>query len=329
MVFLAPDHGALTRLRDCIRVALAWNSIVEDVAAMRLVLDNLQAQQAKKELQGAEDVLPRVARECYKWLLCPTQDNPTSAKPTVEAFPLNTGAATLGPEIERVCIDNVLVITTWSPIHLRDELKKLYWKADKPAFGAMAFWEDTLRYINLPRLKNREVLERAIIQGAASRDFFGTAFGQSGENFEGFKFGDKSVQLDDTLLLIAPEAAKTEHVPPLTSSRGLDGDLPLGGAVKSITGFGEASPPFPPLTAGGTPKAHTFIGTAEVSAATAKMRLVQIAEEIIGLLASDPQARVNVRMEISADFPDGVSDQIKRAVSENATSLSFKNKTWE
>ena len=27
---------------------------------------------------------PRVARECYKWLLCQTQDNPTSAKPTVE-----------------------------------------------------------------------------------------------------------------------------------------------------------------------------------------------------------------------------------------------------
>ncbi|MCX7388316.1 MAG: DUF499 domain-containing protein [Planctomycetales bacterium] len=41
LLFLAPDHGALTRLRDCIRVALAWNSIVEDVAAMRLVLDNL------------------------------------------------------------------------------------------------------------------------------------------------------------------------------------------------------------------------------------------------------------------------------------------------
>ena len=66
LLFLAPDHGALTRLRDCIRVALAWNSIVEDVAAMRLVLDNLQAEQAKQELKGAVDVLPRVARERVK-----------------------------------------------------------------------------------------------------------------------------------------------------------------------------------------------------------------------------------------------------------------------
>jgi uncharacterized protein len=294
------------------------------------VLDNLQAQQAKKELQGAEDVLPRVSRECYKWLLCPTQDNPTSAKPTVEVFPLNTGTASLGPEIERVCTDNVLVITTWSPIHLRDELQKLYWKTDRPAFRAAGFWEDTLRYVYLPRLKNRAVLEKAIIQGATSRDFFGTAFGQSGESFEGFKFGDKNVQLDDTLLLIAPEVAKQYEaslIPPPTPIHSTGGDQPPTGPGEP--GPGVTPPPAPPLTGSGMPKVHAFIGTAEVSAATAKVRLVQIAEEIIGLLASDPQATVNVRVEINAAFPDGVSDQIKRAVSENAISLSFKNKTWE
>lgn len=41
------------------------------------------------------------------------------------------------------------------------------------------------------------------------------------------------------------------------------------------------------------------------------------------------QASVKVSVEISADFPEGVSDQIKRAVSENAASLGFKNKSWE
>lgn len=59
------------------------------------------------------------------------------------------------------------------------------------------------------------------------------------------------------------------------------------------------------------------------------MRLVQIADEIISLLTSDPQATVNVTLEITAEFPNGVSETTKRAVSENATSLGFKNKTWE
>ena len=72
-----------------------------------------------------------------------------------------------------------------------------------------------------------------------------------------------------------------------------------------------------------------FIGTAEVNASTAKMRLVQITEEIISILAGDSHATVKVSVEITADFPEGVSDHIKRAISENASSLGFKNKTWE
>ena len=56
---------------------------------------------------------------------------------------------------------------------------------------------------------------------------------------------------------------------------------------------------------------------------------MQIAEEIIAVLSSDPNASVKVTIEISAEFPGGASDQVKRAVSENATSLGLKNKTWE
>ncbi len=327
LIFLAPDHGALTRLRDCIRIALAWNSIVEDVGAMRLTLDNLQTQQAKKELQGAEDVLPRVARECYKWLLCPAQDNPTAAKPTVEVFPLNTSGATLGPEIERVCIDNVLVITTWSPIHLRNELKQLYWKADKPAFGAMAFWDDTLRYLYLPRLKSRSVLEQAIVKGAGSRDFFGTAYGHHEGKFDGFKLGDANVQLDDTLLLIDPEAAKAYEVahPPVTPP----GPTPPGPIPPGPIPPGPVPPgPTPPGPLP-TPKSRVFHGNVAINVSTAKMRLVQVAEEIIAVLAADPNADVKVTLEIQANFPSGASDQTKRAVTENAKTLNFKNADWE
>ena len=208
LIFLAADHVVLNRLRDATRVALAWASIVEDVDEGRLNIDQNQRKQAEKESQAANAVLPRAARECFKWLLCPVQDDPTATKPTVEAFPLNTTSGNAPGELERVCRENELVIETWSPIHLRAKLKELYWKGGKPAVGAMAFWEDSLRYLYLPRLKNRHSLSKAIQAGAATRDFFGTAYGQSGENYEGFQFGDGNVQFDDTLLLIEPEAAK-------------------------------------------------------------------------------------------------------------------------
>ena len=323
LIFVAPDHGALARLRNCIRVALAWNSIVEDVAAMRLVLDNLQAEQARKELKGAEDVLPRVARECYKWLLCPSQDNPTG-KPTVETFPLNTSGTALGTEIERVCLDNELVIATWSPIHLRTKLKELYWKADKPAVKAADFWEDTLRYLYLPRLKDRGVLAQAIVKGAGTDDFFGTAYGQSGEKFEGFKLGDANVQLDDTLLLIVAESAKAYEIahPPVIPPVPPRPDEP---PIKDPL-IKDPPPEKPPV---GAPKAKSFHGNVAINASAAKMRLVQVAEEIIAVLAADPNADVKVTVEIQASFPDGAQDQTKRAVSENAKTLGFKNADWE
>lgn len=340
LLFLAPDMAVLSRLRDATHIALAWGSIVDDVEEGRLNIDLLQKKQAEKELQTAEEVLPRAARECYKWLLCPMQNAPTDPTPAVEPFPLATTGNSVGKEIERVCLENELVISTWSPIHLRSKLKELYWKDGKVAASAMTFWEDTLRYLYLPRLKNRDVLVQAVRTGAASRDFFGTAYGQTGDEFDGFRYGDGSVQFDDTLLLIEPQAAQEyEKAHPRVGRAG--SGLGTGTGTKTETGAGDGTGTDTGATTGTgtsvgsvgttvvTPKARSFHGTAEVPASTAKMRLVQLADEIITLLCSDPNADVKVTLEVSADFPDGVSDQIKRAVSENAMSLGLKTKAWE
>jgi predicted AAA+ superfamily ATPase len=328
LLFLAPDHGVLTRLRDCIRVALAWNSIVEDVAAMRLVLDNLQNEQAKKELKGAEDVLPRVARECFKWLLCPSQESPTG-KPSVENFALNTGGAALGSEIERVCLDNEWVIATWSPIHLRAKLKELYWKADRTAVKAADFWEDTLRYLYLPRLKGRDALAQAIVKGAGTRDFFGTAYGEHDGKFDGFKLGDANVQFDDTLLLIEPDSAKTYDEASRVVISPVAPVPTTGNPVPEVPARAFSQPPSTSITPPAAARSKSFHGSTIVAPAAAKIRLVQIAEEVIAALVADPSAEVKVRIEIEATFPNGAQDQTKRAVSENAKTLGFGTSEWE
>jgi predicted AAA+ superfamily ATPase len=335
LLFVAPDHATLTRLRDCIRIALAWESIVKDVSENRLVLDNLQADQAKKEMKSAVEVLPRVARECFKWLLCPTQDTPTE-KLKVEAFPLSTSGSALGPEIERVCIDNELVISIWSPVHLRNKLKELYWKPDKVAVKAIDYWEDSLRYPYLSRLKDRSTLAQAIVKGAATRDFFGTAYGLTGDKYEGFKFGEANVQLDDTLLLIEPTAAaayEVAHAAPKQPVVPEESPSPCIIQEATYSSGDPLSQPTPQTSAAPTSpvasKPKSFNGSVEIAPSTAKTRLVQIAEEIIAVLNSDPNATLKVTLEIAADFPQGAPDHIKRAVSENADALGFKRKDWE
>jgi hypothetical protein len=330
LVFVAADQTVLNRLKDATRVALAWQSIVDDVEEGRLNIDQNQLRQAEKESQAATAVLPRAARECFKWLLCPVQDDPGAAKPAIEAFALNTTSGTPAAELERVCRENELVIETWSPIHLRTKLKELYWKADKAAVGALTFWEDSQRYLYLPRLKSRQVLADVVRTGATSHDFFGVAYGQSEGKYDGFQFGFGNVSFDDTLLLIEPEVAKQYAI----EQKKLKVVVPPGSGKPGAgaTGDGDAAVMVDsgkkPGT-GATPKPRSFRGSVDVSATLAKSKLITIADEVIALLASDPNATIRVTVEIDAEFPGGASDTIKRGVSENASSLGFKTKDWE
>ena len=47
------------------------------------------------------------------------------------------------------------------------------------------------------------------------------------------------------------------------------------------------------------------------------------------VLAADPTATVKLTLEITVDFPNGATEQTKRATTENATALGFKSKIWE
>src|ERR1700678_4619525 len=45
----------------------------------------------------------------------------------------------------------------------------------------------------MPLSKDRGTLAQAVVKGAATKDFFGTAYGQAGETFEGFRLGADNV----------------------------------------------------------------------------------------------------------------------------------------
>ena len=66
-----------------------------------------------------------------------------------------------------------------------------------------------------------------------------------------------------------------------------------------------------------------------LNATAAKMQMISIADEVIAHLARDPQARVSIRVEINAEFPEGVKEDVKRVVSVNTESLRFVQTEWE
>jgi ATP dependent DNA ligase domain len=69
-----PDFHALrSRRRGHEAVLFAFDLIEHDGDDLR----DLPLIERKRRLAKLQDVPPGVARECYKWLLCPTQDDPT------------------------------------------------------------------------------------------------------------------------------------------------------------------------------------------------------------------------------------------------------------
>lgn len=333
LMFIAVDINIAERLRQAARTVLAWVSIVKDIENGTLNVDLNQKRQAEQELRSTEGALPRTAREAYCWLLVPHQEAADS-KAVVESFKIPSGGASAGAEIERICADNELVIGNWSAVHLRQMLRDYYWPHDR-ATTAETVWEDVQKYLYMPRLKDREVLSRTLRTGAASRDFFGIAYGRTGETFEGFSLGAGDAQFDDTVLLIEPDTAKAyEDARRKFEPTPRTDDLSVQGPDSNV---GTASPQ--PETATSSlerlattakpPGARAFFGSVEIPAATAKMHLIKLADEIIANLVADPNAQVRVTLEIAAEFESGAQESTKRTVSENAIALKLKSADWE
>jgi uncharacterized protein len=134
-----------------------------------------------------------------------------------------------------------------------------------------------------------------------------------------------------TLLLIEPEAARAyeeaNRPKPQPVDTGSGQTTTTGPGTGNTLSGGSTEPPVkPPMLP--VAKAKSFFGVAEIPTATAKMRLVRLADEIVSVLASDPNANIRITV-ISAEFPAGASDTVKRAASENARSLGLKTADWE
>ncbi len=336
LLFMAPDQASVGRLRDCARTALAWASIVEDIRLGRLNIDRLQEEQAKQESTIADSVLPRMIRECYRWLLCPVMQAPTDRDIQVELLTLNTGQDSLMEDLERVCQENELIIDRWSPVHLKHNLVELYWN-HAPQISAQRVWEDMLKYLYMPRLRDRLVFDRAIETGALSRDFFGIAMGTDGARYSGFQFGSPLVHVGEGLLLIEPAHAAELVTQYRTHPPTAEAPVPVPGTPRSSRSP-TGSRPATSASAGNIgasvhetsqPQFTRFHGSVFVPAASARLQFQTLDEEILDLLRQDPRAEIRITVEVDVSFPDGADPKLKSDVTANATSLGFVVKEWE
>ena len=146
--------------------------------------------------------------------------------------------------------------------------------------------------------------------------------------------------------LVKPEAAKRqleeeerERVriteDPSPSPGGDDGKIvgpggKEGGSGETTGGgVGPVPDPTPVIDTPSAKKLHRFYGTIEVEPLKLASKSQEILKEVVQHLAGQVGAQVTISIDISAHFPDGISEDVVRTVTENCRTLKFRSSGFE
>ena len=88
-------------------------------------------------------------------------------------------------------------------------------------------------------------------------------------------------------------------------------------------------PPPPPTELPAEKRTRRFFGSVALDPDRTSRDAGRIAEEVLQHLTTLPGAKVEVTLEIHAELPDGVPDDVRRIVDENCRTLKFKDQDFE
>jgi len=335
LIFLCADQDTKSTIYEQSRRYLAWKSIVEDKDSLNL--DQHRLKEARHNIDEYDTRLNGALREVYKWVLAPyqKQDNKGGVYDLEwETEKIPTAGDNLTPIIAQVLAENEMLISSWSPFHLKNELKKWYFKNGRNDCELLNLWNDFCRYSYLPRLVNSTVLQETITAGIQSRDFFGYATGIEQEHYVGLVFGNQGqVFLDKSSLIIHPDAAKRQQeLEAAEEAKKVDttyeDDFSDGGRSETSSTsskVGENRPSSEPLPR----KKRHFHGSVNLDPISASLTFAEISQEVIQHFSSQLGTKVSISLEIEAESDAGFTESLCRTVSENSKTLGFTHAEFE
>jgi predicted AAA+ superfamily ATPase len=323
LIFLAADKTRLQDLDEAVRKFLAWNSILEEED--KLNLSPHQVKQAETQRTAAEGAVTARLPETYQWLLVPTQANP-QAPVAWQAIRLS-GTDPLAERASKKLKSDELLILNFAASRLRMEMDRVpLWRGDHVAVRQLV--EDFGRYLYLPRLQSPAVLVDAIRSGLAlltwEKDAFAYAesYDESVPRYRGLHYGMQfTVTADDAGLLVRPEIARKQIDDETAPAAPTPGPAVVGSTETPSTptehGSNQPAGPVQP------PKPKRFHGTVVLDSARVGRDASRIADEVITHLVGLVGSNVKITLDIDADIPAGVPDNVVRTVTENSRTLKF------
>jgi len=330
LLFLAADAESTARLDDLVCSFKAWDSIVKDIDLGNLNLDQLQSRQAHKNRESAAEAVNRTIRETYRWLLAPTEEVEAKGISPMrwESFALNTGSDSFTKEIERVLREHELVIETWAPVHLDTLLRAWFWREGVKDIEAKEVWQKSCQYLYMPRLKDSNVFQATLGEGAESRDYFGLALGKRDGKYLSFSFGKRPlIHLEETWIIEPSAAADYDAELRRAEEEARPKPQPVANPTAAVAGAPTSTQPntsIPSRTAN-----RRFYGTVGLDPLLAKKQFADIVDEIVQQFTTRVGDDVQITVELHAQTKKGFDPGLERTVRENCRTLRFKSFDFE
>ncbi len=327
LVFIAADSRQLDNLKDAVRASLAWGEIVRDTE--RLNLTQSDSALAKAKLAESNETMKTRLKEAWCYLHYPAQE---SAQADVEwvsgKIPAQDG---LLARASKKLVAEEGLLTELGPTRLDRDLQKYIWNG-KPHLSLKDLREYLNRYIYLPRLKNQEVLIKAVqasVSGMIPGPFaYAERWDEKSDIYLGLaieRAANAAVVIDSDSVIVKPAVAETLRPAPVQPGSG-----------RGTQGPGEKSPDTGSQPDGGTPqpppaerKPTRFTGSVMISSERPAREIHQIVEAIVEQLTTIPGSSVKLKLEIDAEVPSGLDRAKVRTLVENADTLGFMSKELE
>ena len=327
LVFIAADARQLDNLKDAVRASLAWGEIVRDTD--RLNLTQSDSALAKAKLAEANETMKTRLKETWCFLHYPAQESaPTDWQWVSGKIPAQDG---LLARASKKLVAEEGLLTELGPTRLDRDLQKYIWN-DKPHLSLKDLREYLNRYLYLPRLKNQEVLIKAVqaaVSGMLPGPFaYAERWDEKSDTYLGLaidRAGNAVVVIDSDSVIVKPDVAEARR--PAPARPGPTGGPEAPGEKPPETGgqpTGGAAEP-PPAER----KPTRFTGTVMISPDRPARDMHQIVEAIVEQLTTLPGSEVKLKLEIEAEVPAGLERAKVRTLIENANTLGFVEKSIE
>ena len=325
LLFLAADDKELEALEQAVSVYLSWRSIPNDKVTLDLTYS--QQGQVEQKLADAESTLITRLNNTWQWALVPYQGDP-AGKVEWEEHKV-TGGGGLGPRTANKMKNVERLYPSIGGVILKMKALDILWKdRDHVTVGELSDWLP--KYLYLPRVKNREAIVKAV---ETSGDLFASdtwataeAYDEEKGRYRGLRLSGSPPSVDNHTCLVKDDIARAqlEAETPGSVAPGPSGHPGTTDRPKSDVGPESKPPP-----SVGPKKPTAFVGSVKLDPLRIAKEAGKISEEILANLEDLPGAEIELTLEIHARVPGGVSDDIVRVVSENATVLKFDHASFE